>query len=301
MLPRERFVFDCSVAVTGQTVMTFNQIEASIEAMDEFDNAEKDGSPLHTMYSRLIAGATGNGDDIAEFAGRQCYRSFGAGRPSDEYIANIKAEGHGSVLEHSSMVFQVVGVSRNLTHELIRHRVGTAYSQESQRYVDAADMRFVVPPLLLEIIAGLPDDEIYHNPAFQRFAASCSRDLDTYVAQQEDYRAFLISKGVTNKRELKKRVNEAARYSLPSAAETRLTFTCNLRELRHILFMRGSEHADKEIQRFAHTLLPFAREYAPLIFADINFDAAPTVLSRFGSEIANTMNELGKLPETKTA
>jgi thymidylate synthase (FAD) len=57
--------------------------------------------------------------------------------------------GHGSVFEHASIVFQVAGVSRSLTHELIRHRVGTAYSQESQRYVDAKDIRFVVPPLLV--------------------------------------------------------------------------------------------------------------------------------------------------------
>jgi thymidylate synthase (FAD) len=283
MLPRERFVFDCSVSVTAQTVMTFNQIESSIDAIDEFPAAEKDGSPLNQMIGRVMETGFGNGDDIAEFAGRQCYRSFGAGRGSADYIDNIKAEGHGSVLEHSSMVFQVAGVSRNLTHELIRHRVGTAYSQESQRYVDAGDMRFVVPPLLLEIIADLPAEELYH--------------LDTYVAQQDDYRAFLVSKGVTSKRELKKRVNEAARYSLPSAAETRLTFTCNMRELRHILFMRGSEHADKEIQRFAYALLPFAREYAPLIFADIKFDTATASMAKFfGSAVADGLESIAGTP-----
>jgi len=291
MLPIERFVFQCSVSVTGQTVMTFENIESSIDAIGAQDAAEKDRSPLNELVGRVLENGFGNGDDIAEYAGRQCYRSFGAGRPADEYIANIKAEGHGSVLEHSSLVFQIAGVSRNLTHELIRHRVGTAYSQESQRYVDAKDMMFVVPPLLRDIVAGLSPEEVYMHPAFQRFAASCSRDLETYVAMQDDYRAFLIEHGVTDRRELKKRVNEAARYNLPSAAETRLTFTCNMRELRHILFMRGSVHADAEIRMFAHDLLPHARDYAPLIFADIDFSGQAT-LARFGGDVVDQLNKI---------
>src|SRR5205085_11840063 len=95
----------------------------------------------------------------------------------------------------ASIVFQVVGVTRALTHELIRHRVGTAYSQESQRYVDAKDMNFVVPPLLCNAIraqlgapllgnsySSLELESLtgYARSALELFRFSCQRALDGY-------------------------------------------------------------------------------------------------------------------------
>src|SRR5580704_12547086 len=80
---------------------------------------------------------------LAEIAGRVCYMSFGKGRKSNrEYLDNILTSKHGSVL--------ITGVSRALTHELVRHRAGFAYSQLSQRYVDESEARYVVPPLYQE-------------------------------------------------------------------------------------------------------------------------------------------------------
>ena len=93
---------------------------------------------------------------VVETAGRLCYISFGTGR-SDRatYIANILASRHGSVLEHAVWGFILTGISRSLSHELVRHRAGMAYSQLSQRYVNESRAKFVMPPA----IQGHPEEE----------------------------------------------------------------------------------------------------------------------------------------------
>src|SRR5690349_13349697 len=96
-------------------------------------------------------GESTDGERLAEFAGRLCYMSQRnpAGRDTHEYIENIKRQGHGSVLEHANYSLLLEGVSRSLTHELVRHRAGFAYSQLSQRYVDESAASFVVPPAII--------------------------------------------------------------------------------------------------------------------------------------------------------
>jgi thymidylate synthase (FAD) len=86
---------------------------------------------------------------IPELAGRICYMSFGEkqGRKDNHsYLSHIMQVGHGSVLEHAVFSLLLTGVSRSLTHELVRHRAGFAYSQLSQRYVDETQAQFVIPP-----------------------------------------------------------------------------------------------------------------------------------------------------------
>ena len=101
--------------------------------------------PVHWL------GTSTDGERLAEFAGRLCYMSQAnpAGRNTRDYLENIKKQGHGSVLEHANYTVLLEGVSRSLTHELVRHRAGFAYSQLSQRYVDESDAAFVVPPAIL--------------------------------------------------------------------------------------------------------------------------------------------------------
>ena len=96
-------------------------------------------------------GESTDGERLAEFAGRLCYMSQKnpANRATREYLENIKKQGHGSVLEHANYSLLIEGVSRSLTHELVRHRAGFAYSQLSQRYVDESNAAFVVPPAIL--------------------------------------------------------------------------------------------------------------------------------------------------------
>src|SRR3954468_24942198 len=104
--------------------------------------------PTHLPVTWL--GESTDGERLAEFAGRLCYMSQAnpAKRPTREYLDNIKKQGHGSVLEHANYTLLFEGVSRSLTHELVRHRAGFAYSQLSQRYVDESNASFVVPPAI---------------------------------------------------------------------------------------------------------------------------------------------------------
>src|SRR6476469_3270013 len=96
-------------------------------------------------------GESTDGERLAEFAGRLCYMSQGnpASRTTREYLENIKRQGHGSVLEHANYSVLIEGVSRSLTHELVRHRAGWAYRQLSQRYVDESQANFVMPPAII--------------------------------------------------------------------------------------------------------------------------------------------------------
>src|SRR5207245_10131733 len=95
------------------------------------------------------------GEVLCETAGRLCYLSYARPRPGGNavYLSHIKESGHGSVLEHAVWNFLITGVSRSLSHELVRHRAGFGYSMLSQRYVDESVAEYVEP----DIIAGDPE------------------------------------------------------------------------------------------------------------------------------------------------
>ena len=204
---------------------------------------------------------------IAEFAGRICYLSFGPeaglegghklipGRTTNtEYLANILRTRHGSVLEHAVWSVLVEGVSRALTHELVRHR-HLSYSQLSQRYVDESEVAFVLPP---EIPA--------EGPAFDLFRDSCQRSLD-------DYRKLLstIEEQVKDEPSAtlrRKRARQTARSLLPNATETKIVITGNARAWRHFIELRGSESAEAEIRVLALKMLRLLQGEAPNLFGD---------------------------------
>jgi thymidylate synthase (FAD) len=215
-------------------------------------------------------------DLLTEFAGRFCYRAWGKGRSTEDYIRNILAEAHGNVLAHATVSFIVTGVSRSLTHELIRHHVGTNPSQESQRYVTAEGgeieiigyraTRAVVPPLILSLADGLPlmlDD----------FQEDYGVALESYHGWLEAIKESLPADMPATLR--KKRANEAARAFLPNATETRLVWTMNLRAARNVIEQRGDEHADLEIRRLAAAFTKELKKVAPLCFADAEVYTAP--------------------------
>lgn len=218
---------------------------------------------------------------IAEFAGRICYLSFGPdaglegghklipGRTTNQaYLANILRTGHGSVLEHAVWTVLFEGVSRALTHELVRHR-HLSYSQLSQRYVDESDVAFVLPP---EIPA--------EGPAFDLFRNSCERALD-------DYRSLLamIDEQVSSEPSAtlrRKRARQTARSLLPNAAETKIVVTGNARAWRHFIELRASESAEAEIRNLAIALLRLLQNEAPSLFGDY------TIRDAGGFEVAET-------------
>ena len=225
---------------------------------------------------------------MIEFGGRHCYRAWDKGRGRADYIRNILDMEHGSVLEHSTINWAVQGVSRSLSLELARHRVGIALSQESQRFVDAGDIDFVVPPLV-----SFADEEGPSESNFLLdFLAKCRRDVEEYRFLQRALTTSMIINSSSDTKSLtmaKKRANEAARSYLPNACETRFLWSTNMRLLRHFLWLRGGSGADLEIRRLAVVLLEKAKVLAPAVFDDMGTilpdDACgvPVIVSAYNS------------------
>ena len=195
-------------------------------------------------------------ETLAEMAGRLCYLSYGKGRKSNrEFLDHLIEVGHGSVLEHAVWSFVITGVSRSLTHELVRHRAGWAYSQLSQRYVNESESPYVEP----DVIA---DDPALH--ALWTGAVSEARvAYDQLVAGLE--RHYAGEPDATLRRKL---ARQAARSVLPNATETRIFVTANARALRHFIEMRGSAAADVEIRKVALQVLDLMRQESPALFSD---------------------------------
>jgi thymidylate synthase (FAD) len=198
-----------------------------------------------------------DGERLAEFAGRLCYMSQRnpANRSTAEYLGNILRQGHGSVFEHAVYVVLIEGVSRSLTHELVRHRAGFGYSQLSQRYVDESDAAFVMPPA----IQG--DEEL--EAAWQE---QVSQAQAAYVAAVE--RLMDRYSWVEDRVHRRKMAREAARSLLPNATETKIVVSGNIRAWRTLLELRLGEGAEREIRRLAVKLLETLRGEAPRFFAD---------------------------------
>lgn len=202
-------------------------------------------------------GESTDGERLAEFAGRLCYMSQRnpAGRSTREYLENIKKQGHGSVLEHAAYSLLLEGVSRSLTHELVRHRAGFAYSQLSQRYVDESDACFVLPP------AMQGDAELEAAWTTQVTGA-----LESYVALVDQLMTRYA--WVDDKVHRRKMAREAARGVLPNSTETKIVVTGNARAWRTMLELRSSEAAELEIRRCAIAVLRVLQAEAPAFFSD---------------------------------
>ncbi|QWF77078.1 Flavin-dependent thymidylate synthase [Amycolatopsis sp. CA-230715] len=213
------------------------------------------------------------GEALAEFAGRACYQSWKKPNPKTAtnagYIDHIIEVGHLSVLEHGSATFYITGISRSLTHELIRHR-HFSYSQLSQRYVPERDAAFVEP----EVIAN--DPELH-----EKFLAAAQASVDAYtelLTGLED--KFADAPSATLRR---KQARQAARAVLPNATETRIVVTGNYRAWRHFVAMRATEHADVEIRALAVECLRQLQKVAGNVFADFTISTLPD-----GTEIASS-------------
>ena len=211
--------------------------------------------PEHLTVARL--GEASDGERLAEYAGRLCYMSQSnpAKRGTRDYLENIKRQGHGSVLEHANYSVLLEGVSRSLTHELVRHRAGFAYSQLSQRYVDESSASFVVPP------AVIGDDAL--EAAWRGQVEAAQRSYVELVEQLMGRYAW-----VADKVHRRKMAREAARGVLPNSTETKIVVTANARAWRTMLELRASEGAELEIRRAAVAVLRLLQAEAPGFFSD---------------------------------
>ncbi|MBA3578985.1 MAG: FAD-dependent thymidylate synthase [Gemmatimonadaceae bacterium] len=217
--------------------------------------------PAHLPVNWL--GEASDGEKLAEFAGRLCYMSQRnpASRQTREYLENIKRQGHGSVLEHANYSVLAEGISRSLTHELVRHRAGWGYSQLSQRYVDESEAQFVIPPAIID------------DPALEKAWKSQMETAQKVYVELVDQLMERYS-WVADKVHRRKMAREAARGVLPNSTETKIVMTGNARAWRTMLELRSSEGAEMEIRRFAVTALRLMHDEAPGFFSDFEIYTA---------------------------
>ncbi len=181
----------------------------------------------------------GSPEALLAHAGRVCYRSEGRGDRGAFLRARIR-EGHESLIEHASATFEISGISRACSHQLVRHRLAS-YSQESQRYVDMTEPEWVLPPSIAE------DAEA--RAVWERFAGEV----------RQAYRA-LRERGVRK---------EDARFVLPNATATRIVVTMNFRELLTVFRLRISPQAQWEIRQVCVRMLELVYPHAPAVFGDL--------------------------------
>ncbi len=195
---------------------------------------------------------------LVECAGRTCYDSYGKGRPSAEYHQHIMDVDHGSVTEHTTLTFFISGVSRGLTHELVRHRVGVAISQRSTRYVDENESEWAWHPLIAAYYAsGIAEADTDRLTADVRLKAQAA-----YKELVDRLQAWLIENGA-DKFTARKQARGAARGLLGNALMTEMVWTCNLRTLKTVLGQRAKGAADAEIRLLANRLYEEALPYWP--------------------------------------
>jgi thymidylate synthase (FAD) len=213
--------------------------------------------PAMLAFMELDDDATA-ADALAEFSGRACYQSWHKPNPDTAtnkgYTAHVLDVEHLSLFGHASVSYYIEGVSRSLTHELVRHRFPT-FSQLSQRYVKlGSDLPYVVPPLC----EGDHDAEV-----LLRGAAEAALDYYERLLAHLDHR-YEGSNKVSSKQ-----IREAARAVLPNMTETKIVVSASLRAWRDLLAQRLPETADAEIRRLAQALLVDLRKLAPNSFQDI--------------------------------
>ncbi len=188
--------------------------------------------------TQYLAGRGGT-EELIERAGRVCYRSESRGNPAAFLRARLR-EGHESIIEHASATFEISGISRACSHQLVRHRLAS-FSQESQRYVTMSDPDMVIP------------NAIQDNAEAQAI-------WDEFVEEVKTVYAELRARGIRK---------EDARFVLPNAAATRLVLTMNFRELRHFFRVRIAPEAQWEIRSMAVAMLIELVPHAPTVFGDL--------------------------------
>ena len=199
---------------------------------------------------------------LTEVYGRSCYRSFGTGlnpnitrvRPTNQsYIKNTLEKGDGSIFEHAVANFFFADVSRVFTHELVRHRVGTAMSQESLRYARLTDLDWYAPVVIRE------------SPEAMEIYASKMEELS--LLQRELAELFEINEGGKSFDD-KKKLTSAFRRLAPMGLATNIGWSANMRAVRHVIDMRTHPSAEEEIRLVFGQVAEIAVERWGNIFAD---------------------------------
>lgn len=212
---------------------------------------------------------TPNGEELVASAAKLCYSQSGIGdilekqsrQSVESFIEKLMSIGHESPIEHISYTFGVEGVSRSLTHQLVRHRIAS-YSQQSQRYVKLDQFEYIVPPS----IAGNPAAKAKFIEAMED--AQKKYDEIFEILYSENKLSFLNagSSESDSHRMAEKKSIEDARYVFPNACETKVVLTMNARSLMNFFKHRCCNRAQWEIREMAIEMLSLVKGVSPNLF-----------------------------------
>jgi thymidylate synthase (FAD) len=203
-----------------------------------------------------------DGQNLIELAGRMCYRSWEPGlnpnitrvrADQEKYLENILASGHGSVLEHASYTFVLHNTSRILTHELVRHRVGSAFSQESLRFVRLDELPFWFP----EWAQG--------DPELMKRATELLSAMESFQGWMAEH--FGLDEDGVKFHEKKAKTSFMRRFA-PEGVATGIVWTANIRTLRHTIEARTDTGAEEEIRLVFGKIAEIMKAEAPALFGD---------------------------------
>ena len=197
------------------------------------------------MQIKLIT-ITEKAEKVIELAGRTSHMSFDKmdSESAADFIKKLIKWGHLSIFEHAMASFKISGVSRALTHQLVRHRIGTAFTQKSQRYVNEDNFKYIIPPSIENKQEALNIYKEFMNSAREIYSK-------------------LTNLGI---------LEEDARYILPNATDTEIFMSANFREWRHIFKLRCAKHSQWEIRFLCIKILEILKENVPTFFEDFEID-----------------------------
>ena len=206
--------------------------------------------------------ATSDSELLTEIMGRSCYKSFGTKlnpnitrvrKTNKSYLTNTLEKGDGSIFEHCVTNWFFADVSRVFTHELVRHRVGVAISQESLRFVRLTDLNWYAPTVVEE-----SEDAMKIYSETMETLSQIQRDLADLFEMEEGDKDF----------DLKKKLTSTFRRLAPLGLATNIGWSANFRTLRHVIEQRTAPWAEEEIRLVFSEVGTIAMERWPHIFAD---------------------------------
>jgi len=215
-----------------------------------------------SWLERLDRGHLDDAQNLAEFAGKICYRAWEPGLNPNivrvrndhrKYLENILSQAHGSVLEHVTFGFVLHNVSRVVTHELVRHRPGVAISQESLRFVRLADIPFWFP------------EWAQQDAELMKRATALLGQMEEFQLWMADH--FGLDVEGMNFEQKKHKTSFMRRFA-PDGVATGLLWSANIRTLRHTIEARTDPGAEEEIRLLFGMIAKIMQAEAPALFGD---------------------------------
>jgi thymidylate synthase (FAD) len=233
----------------GQTSVNYGEIERYLRETEQEEFLDD--------IAEAKANGLADGEILCSLYAKMCYASLTTKKNNNiSKVRDIKSNvestldsGHGSVFEHCQLNFLTTNCSRVFTHELVRHRVGSAYSQTSGRYVRTDAINFVHDPILDPVKDKIEDVLAYIQKAYNEMEQ---------VLDIENITSFAT----------KKKLTSALRRILPNGQANEIGFSLNLRSLRHLIELRTSEHAEFEIRLVFGQVYDLMKQKYACMFVD---------------------------------